>query len=210
MVQYKLNYFDLRGRGEAIRILFKIAKVPFEDNRIAAEQWPAYKDETPFGQIPVLEVDGQKLTHSTAILRYLGGQFGLTGKTPIENALIDALADHLQDFQNEPDYKQWVYTVIGRVEGDAPALFKEKVRPLLAQYAGLYEKFLVEHGRQSLALGDNLTWLDVFAAETFTKFAEYGESDILEAFPHIEALIQRVNSIPEVRAYLSERPKVAF
>ena len=40
---YKLTYFDLRGRGETARMLFKLGNRPFEDNRVAKEDWPQLK-----------------------------------------------------------------------------------------------------------------------------------------------------------------------
>ena len=42
-VQYKLYYFDVRGGGEAIRMLLKYAKKPFEDVRVSMEQWQTMK-----------------------------------------------------------------------------------------------------------------------------------------------------------------------
>ena len=39
----KFYYFDLRGRGEHIRQLLKLADVPFEDVVITSDQWPTYK-----------------------------------------------------------------------------------------------------------------------------------------------------------------------
>jgi hypothetical protein len=39
MVQYKFHYFDARGLGEAVRLLFIYAQQPFEDVRIKWEQW---------------------------------------------------------------------------------------------------------------------------------------------------------------------------
>lgn len=44
MAEYKLTYFNLKGLGESIRYIFAYANVPFDDNRIAKESWPALKE----------------------------------------------------------------------------------------------------------------------------------------------------------------------
>ena len=56
MTQYKLNYFAMRGRGEAIRLLMTDAGQQFTDNRIDQKDWPVLKPQTPFGQLPYLEI----------------------------------------------------------------------------------------------------------------------------------------------------------
>ena len=38
-----LLYFDLTGRGEIIRLLYRFAGVEFEDRRITFAEFPAYK-----------------------------------------------------------------------------------------------------------------------------------------------------------------------
>ena len=40
---YKLLYFPARGRGEFIRLAFRIAGVEFEDCRIDKETWATFK-----------------------------------------------------------------------------------------------------------------------------------------------------------------------
>lgn len=92
MVQYKLNYFSVRGLGEVIRFIFHYSDTPFEDNRISGDDWTKYKPSkkillryskfwmnlaTPFGQMPVLEVDGKQLAQSVAIARYLARKHGM-------------------------------------------------------------------------------------------------------------------------------------
>ena len=39
MSQYKLTYFNERGRGETIRLIFAAAEVPYEDIRIERADW---------------------------------------------------------------------------------------------------------------------------------------------------------------------------
>ena len=43
MPNYKLTYFNGRGRAELIRLIFAQAGVEYEDNRIVKEQWMELK-----------------------------------------------------------------------------------------------------------------------------------------------------------------------
>ena len=49
----KLVYFNIKARAEPTRLALHIAGIPFEDKRIAHEEWPALKATMPLGQIPV-------------------------------------------------------------------------------------------------------------------------------------------------------------
>ena len=39
MAEYKLYYFNARGRAELCRLILKYADVPFEDVRMEREEW---------------------------------------------------------------------------------------------------------------------------------------------------------------------------
>ncbi|GMR35086.1 hypothetical protein PMAYCL1PPCAC_05281, partial [Pristionchus mayeri] len=91
MPAYKLYYFGIRGLGELVRQTLTLAGVEFEDIRV--DNWKEFKGQTPFGQMPVLEVDGKQIPQSFAIARYVAKLHGLAGKTPFEAAWIDAIAD---------------------------------------------------------------------------------------------------------------------
>ncbi len=51
----------------------------------------------PFGQVPVLEVDGKVLAESYSICRYLAQRHGLAGKSDWEQALVDMYGDCCRD-----------------------------------------------------------------------------------------------------------------
>ena len=48
---------------------------------------------TPFGQVPVLEVDGVPIAQSTTIARFLAKEFNLAGKDHLEQAQADMVVD---------------------------------------------------------------------------------------------------------------------
>ena len=54
---------------ENTRFVFAQAGVPYEDIRLTGEQWAEFKPKTPYGAMPVLEVDGKVLAGSGPIER---------------------------------------------------------------------------------------------------------------------------------------------
>lgn len=66
VVEYKLNYFNIRARGEVIRLIFAAADKKYIDNRFEFEQWPEYKKKAPLGACPWLEI------HDEGHVTYLG------------------------------------------------------------------------------------------------------------------------------------------
>eukprot|EP01056_Protomagalhaensia_sp_Gyna25_P000126 Protomagalhaensia_sp_Gyna_25__125@NODE_105_length_5226_cov_230_702911_g82_i0_p1_GENE_NODE_105_length_5226_cov_230_702911_g82_i0NODE_105_length_5226_cov_230_702911_g82_i0_p1_ORF_typecomplete_len617_score101_56GST_N/PF02798_20/6_2e09GST_N/PF02798_20/5_7e02GST_N/PF02798_20/7_1e03GST_N/PF02798_20/3_2e09GST_C_3/PF14497_6/8_5e05GST_C_3/PF14497_6/3_3e03GST_C_3/PF14497_6/6_3e12GST_N_3/PF13417_6/0_012GST_N_3/PF13417_6/1e04GST_N_3/PF13417_6/1_4e03GST_N_3/PF13417_6/6_5e08GST_N_4/PF17172_4/0_00024GST_N_4/PF len=68
-----LYYFDVAGRGEPIRFAFLLGGVEFRDVRIPMddESWESHwRMRSPTGLCPWLEVDGQKIPESRALLMY--------------------------------------------------------------------------------------------------------------------------------------------
>lgn len=111
--------------------IFAAAGQEFEDVRIPREEWPhLHKDKCPFGQLPVLEVDGQQLPQSYAISRFLAREFSqfqeliiskgsrsdLAGQNEWEEALVDSLADQFKDLKEE--VRPYFIVSVGFGEGD--------------------------------------------------------------------------------------------
>lgn len=103
MSKIKLVYFDFSGsRGEECRLALHVAGVPFEDVRLGREAWAQRKPTTPFGSLPVLEVEGLgTLAQSNAILRYVGRTYGLHPADAWEAARHDAVMDAAEDLRHQ-------------------------------------------------------------------------------------------------------------
>ena len=61
---------------------------------------PALKPSLPFGQLPVLEVDGITIGQSMAIARYLANEYGIAGTSNMVKAQVDEVVDVINDVQN--------------------------------------------------------------------------------------------------------------
>ena len=117
MSNIKLTYFNGRGRGETARLILAFAGKDYEDRRISfgkttirmiiiltdlilIDDMPSIKPSLPYGQVPVLEVDGVNICQSMAIARFLANEYGLTGNSSLVKAQIDEVVDVINDVQN--------------------------------------------------------------------------------------------------------------
>ncbi|CAJ0581749.1 unnamed protein product, partial [Mesorhabditis spiculigera] len=206
MPHYKLTYFDLRGLGETARQLFALAKVEFEDNRVQRENWPELKPKTPFGQMPILEVDGKQLAQSKAIYRYLGKTFGFAGANDWESAQIDSWADQFQDYATA--LRPYFIVLAGFAEGDKDKLYKEVAEPARDQHLPLIVKQLKANGSGFL-VGSKVSWVDVSLASHFETFLSF-VPNYLEKYPEVAAYVKKVHEIPELKKWIETRPENPF
>ena len=102
MAKLKLTYFDFHGgRGEPARLALSIGGIAFEDDRIQPADWERRKADTPFGALPVLEVDGQIVAQSNAINRYVGKLADLYPSDPWQAALCDEIMEAVEDINTK-------------------------------------------------------------------------------------------------------------
>jgi prostaglandin-H2 D-isomerase / glutathione transferase len=101
MSKPKLYYFDAPvSRGEECRLALHLAGIDFEDVRIKFVDWPAMKEQTPYGSVPVLELPGRPaLAHSNAILVLIGRGHGLHPADDFEAARHEGMMQHVEDLR---------------------------------------------------------------------------------------------------------------
>ena len=59
--------------------------------------WAALKPTMPWGQVPCLTYNGQKICQSMAICRFLAREIGIAGRNNLEMAQVDEIIDVIQD-----------------------------------------------------------------------------------------------------------------
>ena len=98
MPGYKLTYFDIDGgRGEVTRIAFHAAGIEFEDNRISFPEFGEARGSMRFNAVPVLEVDGEEISQSDAMSRYVGRLAGLYPADPLQAMYCDEVMGAFED-----------------------------------------------------------------------------------------------------------------
>ena len=207
MASYKLTYFDARGRGEGIRYIFAQAGVKYEDNRIKREDWPKLKETTPFGQLPILEVDGKVLSGSGSICRLLAEKFGLAGLNEFENAELDSIADFINDFALTQITKFWGE----KDEARKAELKKEIIEKQIPRYFGTLEKRIVANNSpDGWIFRTKVTYIDFSLALTTEVVKMMLGENVLDDYAAIKKLTDSVNALPNIAKWINERPQTQF
>lgn len=205
MPQLKLSYFDFDGgRGEAARLAMSFGNVPFEDHRIPFAEWPAFRERTSFHAIPLLEVDGEVITQSNAINRFVGKLAGLYPDDDLQAARCDEVMDAVEDV---------VTRIVATFGIQDPAEMKAKRQALVDGPIRLYltalQEMLERRGGSYLA-DDRLTVADlklfVWIRSLEAGILDYVPADLVERVaPKLAEHARRVAEHPGVRAYYDGR-----
>ncbi|BFZ22263.1 hypothetical protein BsWGS_25302 [Bradybaena similaris] len=204
MPKYKLTYFDSRGRGEPCRLLFVLAGQEFEDVRIPFQEWSKFKTSTPFGQLPLLEIDGQIFSQSNALSCYLAREFGYYGKTNLESLEIDQVVFLINDFVQE------VYKFFFQTDEQKKAELKQHfVDVEMPKYLGFFEK-LLEANATGYFVGNSLTLADLVVYDLVSDVQQLSPDGALDKFPRVKEHLNLVESNERIRAYIVNRKSTTF
>ena len=117
---YTLNYWNVPGRGESIRVILALGGIKFENNFVPLPlplenpenqnpppfddgTWGELKPQTPWGTLPTLLLpSGEIIGQQRAILRYLGKLIKFEGnylypEEPEASARVDGFMDMMED-----------------------------------------------------------------------------------------------------------------
>jgi glutathione S-transferase len=187
----KLTYFDAPGRAEPVRVALRRAGIPFEDHRLDFPEFARLKAEGafPLGSVPVLEVDGEAIAQTSAMLRYVA-RLGNTGMYPTDPKAALIVDSALESFND---------TLSAAL---MPSLFERDMTKKLAMRAEFaagcmarvfaYVEGLIERGGGPFVVGESLSIADLVIAQQIVQIRD-GKldgitADSLAAYPRLNAL----------------------
>jgi len=200
-MKLKLIYPDIPfWRAEISRLALFFGGIEFEDFRPSQENITKMKtDQTlPFGQLPILIVNGKTIAQTGAIARFCGK---LSGLYPLENqfeaAKVDEVIDLATDITNQigPSLREKNPKL--RIE-----MRKKLSENILPRWLGFLEKLILDNGKTGFFVGDSITIAD-FAAWRLCGWISGGVIDgvpenILVSFPLLFNHQKKINNLPKV------------
>ncbi|MFC3033391.1 glutathione S-transferase family protein [Pseudoalteromonas fenneropenaei] len=202
MANYKVTYFDVNGgRAEPIRLALFIGGIAFEDERFGYAEFPEVKKRMPLAQVPVLTLDGQQITQSSAILRYVGRLAELYPQDAYQALLCDEIIDSIEDVTGR------IVMTFG-LQGDALKEARGKLvdNYLLPHLQWLTQKlegktFFVE---ERLTIADlktlaHLSWLNSGLLDHIDKTL------VAEHAPVVQQYVMRLQQHPQIVKYYQQR-----
>lgn len=200
MTNYKLTYFDFDGgRGEPIRIAMHSAGIQFEDVRWSFAEFSEKREKLPFNAVPVLEIDGQVVSQSIGISRYVGRMAGLYPEDALQALYCDEVLGALEDLNH------YVVQTFG-LEGDELLLAREKlVNGRLTVFINGLARLLVRGGGQYFT-NEQLSIADLWMHAQI-KSLQSGNMDhipidiVAKLAPSLVDHYERIQQEPIVLAY---------
>lgn len=165
--------------------------------------WAQLKPHTPFGQVPVLEVDGKMAPQSIAIARYVAKQVKLTGRNDWEDLIIDSVVDTVNDLRQ----KLGQYYFESNEE-----LRNSRKEVLFRETLPFYQERLDNMAKENnghLALGC-LTWADIYFVGLLDFLNTMAGIDIIEGYPNLQAVKNNVMIIPDIQEWFATRPESVY
>lgn len=212
----ELVYFKLRGRAELLRLILAYGNLDYTEKNYGFDEWSSIKPTTLFGSLPILTYDGEEIGQSLTIARFLAKKVGIAGKNDLEMAQADMIADYCEDilaksvpFHFAPDQETKNKLVLEWIDTTVPTFLQN------------VEKILKKRGGNHFA-GSNFTYADLFVTFLMDQVMDkddYGYKgvpnvdkrfELLDKYPLVKELRNRVRDIPSIKKRLETRPKMDF
>ena len=206
-MELRLIYPDIPfWRAETSRLALFIGGIEFEDLRPSREEIAKMKTDgtCPFGQFPVLQVDGKTIAQTGAIARFCGKLSGLyPSKDEFAAAKVDEVIDLATDITNQmrPALREKDPKL--RIE-----MRRELSKTILPRWLGFLEKLLQDNGDTGFFVGHSISVADL-AVWRLCAWISGGiidglPVDLLDGFPLLSVHQSQISNLPKVVEWIKK------
>jgi len=181
------------------KVMWTVAELGLAHERIDAggafglvnEDW--YRAMNPNGLVPTVEVDGQIIWESNAIVRYLAGRYG-TGTISPADPIARAQAERWMDWQISTVSPDWGAMFMGMVRTPPSKRDHAAVAAAIKRLGDSYMILDAQLAGRDYIMGDTLTIADIPLGVSMYR---YYELDVEHApLPNVEAWYARLTARP--------------
>ncbi|KAG8182467.1 hypothetical protein JTE90_020386 [Oedothorax gibbosus] len=198
---YKIVDYTFTTAAELARAVLEYAGEKFEDVRLDKGKSGDAEANTPFGMLPVLEVDGKVVAQNQSICRYLAAKHGLAGSDALEAALCDLVMDGL-----------WhMFAKIRRAEmqqlskEERTSIVKVMLEEDAPKYLDAFEKMLKDRKDEAhYIVGPQVTWADIGLTLALAAL-KYRHGLSLESRPQLHGYLGRMLEVPQIVDFLAKK-----
>ncbi|RUS69764.1 hypothetical protein EGW08_022470, partial [Elysia chlorotica] len=196
----KLVYFNIRGRGELIRLTMHAGGVAFIDERIPYEEWAQRKNQAPNGQVPYIVVDGKMFGEVLPIVRLISKKCDLLGKKEDEQLYVEILLEQVHKFRDQL-IRPKIDSLLNK--GQKQFLLKKLQEEEIPKFLTRVEEALKISRTGYILGGEAIADLSVWD----TVDLLVGEKpDILGLYPKLLEHRAKIKALPKLKKYLDTRP----
>ncbi|KAL4226150.1 hypothetical protein ACF0H5_014137 [Mactra antiquata] len=203
---YKLLYFNKRGGGEIIRLVFAATNTKYEDCRLEMEEWLKLKPDFPMRSLPCLQVTNgeSKITYcqSGAIAKYLARKNGLYLNLAEKNLLIEEMYDSVGDVRSA------LVQIHFTADNDTKKSLQEKlIKETIPKFAALFKQRMSEFGKDGYVIGSQLTLADLAVFNMVDSCIEMGMQSLWQPYKDLIKHHDTIKQIDNIAKWLKTRPK---
>ena len=185
-----VTYFPASARGQMVTSVLDIIEKEYELKTITFEQWGAEKEHTPFGVLPVLDVDGKKIGGTTIIARFVAERYGKDKIDQEADPFVSAFYEGQADIANEVLAKLFGF-VFAKEE------LKEEKEKALLSYAKKHLGFLersIKSGGVFQGKEGKVTWSEIVISSLLRDMRKLypNSEEILKDTPNLNAMCESV------------------
>tara|TARA_B100001250_G_scaffold414570_1_gene453982 strand:- start:4573 stop:5274 length:702 start_codon:yes stop_codon:yes gene_type:complete len=202
--EFQLIYFNLRALAEAPQMMMRYADIKYSYKMawdFYGRPWSDAKEDVPFNQLPILVIDEKKhIWQSGAIIRYLSKYTNTEPKGRLLKAEVDAV--------HEQSYELFIplNPIVNLMVDETHIKYKKK-------FLDSFPKKLKNFSRQlaltkgSFFFGQEPYYCD-FSVYHHFSLAKLIDEKIFDQYHNILNFMSSFESLPGVKNYLKERPKL--